>query len=465
MVRGKKTDLKFCIERKSEFSKKLSDCFEKGKTLPFEELWGNRAQLELTDQEKQKYDIIQFSFVMLNNEDKPLFIERGGESHRITTGGSILQSCSPVMSPPGTFSPSMDDIKFYFKQEVEIEHPKPLNYKIDLLGIARNVRKSINYYFYIFRVKFPVRELNLSLKKDLDVTLGFYDPNLKSQLLKGKKVDLLVLKALSPSFQISSSEVRGCILHTDVDHTLRNMLFITKKPKIREKFVANTQKEGITVCLVQLDYSLTERFPYTLKGDNKIAVKKILETIKIAKEKKVDIVCFPELSFAKEWVEGIKSQCEDMIVICGSFYDSKYNVCPIIIDGKVSYCKKCHPSIFEEENGEGMKQGDEILVFQTKCGKISVLTCIDFEYERSRVYEHDVSLIINPRHDIDREYTFQKIDKDIDLPDASNRSAFILQVNAATVKWGEDKGGGGTCIIGYEKKYRLEKYKKQRRKE
>jgi len=111
MVRGKKTNLKFCIERKSEFSKKLSDYFEKGKTLPFEELWGNRAQLERTDQEKQNYDIIQFSFVMQNNEDKPLFIERGGESHRITTGGSILQSCSPVMSQPGTFSPSMDDIK------------------------------------------------------------------------------------------------------------------------------------------------------------------------------------------------------------------------------------------------------------------------------------------------------------------------------------------------------------------
>ena len=332
MVRGKKTDLKFCIERKSEFSKKLSDCFEKGKTLPFEELWRNRAQLELTDQEKQKYDIIQFSFVMLNNEDKPLFIERKEESHRITTGASILQSCSPVMSPPGTFSPSMDDVKFYFKQEVEIEHPKLLNYKIDLLGIARNVRKSINYYFYIFRVKFPVRELNLSLKKDLDVTLGFYDPNLKSQLLKGKKVDLLVLKALSPSFHVAPSEVEGCDLHVDSDHTLRDMLFSTKELEITPRYIADTVKDWIRVCIVQLDFSLDyypppNKFAHVLKEKDKIK-EKVFDALLIAKEKNVDIICFPELSFAKEWVKDIKVLYPEIIIIGGSYYENEFNTCP-----------------------------------------------------------------------------------------------------------------------------------------
>lgn len=122
--------------------KTVSDHFERGKVLPFEELWErkNRMQLELTDKEKQNYDIIQFSFVMLNNEDKPLFIERKEKAHRISTGGSILQSCSPVTSPIGTFPRSIADIKFYFEQEVKIKHPKPPDYKIDLLGIARNVR-------------------------------------------------------------------------------------------------------------------------------------------------------------------------------------------------------------------------------------------------------------------------------------------------------------------------------------
>jgi hypothetical protein len=96
MVRGKKTELKFFIERKSEFSKKLSDYFEKGKTLPFEGLWGNRAQLERTDQEKQNYDIIQFSFVMQNNEDKPLFIERKGASHLISSLQAV-RFCSHVL--------------------------------------------------------------------------------------------------------------------------------------------------------------------------------------------------------------------------------------------------------------------------------------------------------------------------------------------------------------------------------
>jgi hypothetical protein len=462
MAREKKTDTKFCIDRKSEFSEKLSDHFERGKVLPFEELWDreNRMQLELTDKEKQNYDIIQFSFVMLNNEDKPLFIERKEKAHRITTGGSILQSCSPVTSPIGTFPRSIADIEFYFEQEVKIKHPKPPDYKIDLLGIARNVRKRINYYFYIFCVKFPVKEPNLSLRKDPDVILGFYDPNSKRQLLKGKKVDLRVLKALFPQFEVPPEEVEGCILHRDINSNIHDELFTTKKPEIKEKHIADTLKEWIKVCLVQLDYSLTERFPYTLKEDDKIDVKnKIFEAMKIANEEGADIVCFPEHSFAKEWVEEIKNQCKDMVVICGSFYDAGYNICPIIIDEKDWYYKKCHPSpVFEED---GMKQGTEILVFQTKCGKISVLTCIDFDYEHNGVYEHDVNIILNPRCDIDRDYTFQKIDRDIDLPDGSNAPAFILQVNAARVEWGEDKGGGGTCIIGYEKRQRLERYKRE----
>ena len=457
MGRKKRVDQKLCIPRVSNFSRRMSDFFDRGMTLPFEELWKYARVTRLTDANKSDYDIIQFSFVILTREKNPLFIER--REHRITRGFSILQSCSPYTHPEGwTYPTSLDDIRFYFEQEVECE---PSDYDIDLLGIARNVRKGINYYFYIFRVDFHVEKLNISIKTENDRLLGFHNLD-TSHLLKDNKVDLLVMRALFLEFHVSENEVEGCVLHVDVDHTLCNVLFKTRKPEIKEVRIVDTKKEWIKVCLVQLDYSLTERFPYTLKENDKINVKnKIFEAMKIANEERADIVCFPELSFAKEWVEEIKNQCKDMMVICGSFYDGGYNICPIIIDEKVWCYKKCHPSIFEEENGEGMKQGNEILVFQTKCGKISVLTCIDFDYERIGIYEHDVNLIINPRYDIDREYTFQKIDKDIDLPDGSNAFTFILQVNAARVEWGKDKGGGGTCITGYERRYRLERYKSE----
>jgi len=228
MHREKLTDLKFCIDRESKFSKKLSDYFEKGKALPFKELWKFARWLELTDEEKPNYDIIEFSFVIQNNEDKPLFIERLGKAHRITTGVSILQSCSPV-STLGSFPRSIDDIKSYFEQEVEIRHPKTPDYKINLLGIAKNVRKGINYYFYIFRVKFSVKEPTLSLRTEPDVILGFYDPNSKRQSLKDKKVDLRVLKVLFQKFEEAPEDVKGCILHKEVNNNFHDMLFTTQK--------------------------------------------------------------------------------------------------------------------------------------------------------------------------------------------------------------------------------------------
>lgn len=228
MPREKLVDLKFCIDRETKFSEKLSDHFEKGKVLPFKELWKFGRWLELTDEEKPNYDIIEFSFVMQNNEDKPLFIERLEKTHRITTGDSILQSCSPV-STLGSFPRSIDDIKNYFEQEVEIMYPKPSDYKINLLGIAKNVRKGINYYFYIFRVKFSVKEPTLSLRSEPDVILGFYDPNSKRQSLKDKKVDLRVLKVLFPKFEEVPEDVTGCILHKEANNNFHDVLFTTQK--------------------------------------------------------------------------------------------------------------------------------------------------------------------------------------------------------------------------------------------
>lgn len=450
MIREKKTDLKFCIDRKSEFSRKLSDYFEDGKVLPFEELWENRAQIELTEKGKRNYDIIQFSFVILNNDDKPLFIERKEKSHHITTGGSILQSCSPVMILRGTFPRSMDDIRFYFEQEVKIERPKPPDYKIDLIGIGRNVRKSINYYFYIFRIKFPVKKPNLSLRKDPDVILGFYDPDSKRQLLEGKKVDLRALKVLFPQFEVPPEEVEGCILHKEVNNNFRDMLFTTKKPEIRVIRIPDIKKDFIRVCLVQLGFSLTKNFPYTLEEDDKAKVKKkIFGAVEIAKKERVDIVCFPELSFIKEWINEVKKY-RNMIVICGSFYDdNNFNVCPVIVDGDEYLVGKINPSPYLEAEislGKGMNLWKkDIKIFATENGKIKfgVLICIDYLSESHRLYHYEndeikgVNFIFNPSFNLDVD----RFQKRADL-DCEDYPVDIMQTNV--MKY------GGTCIIGVE---------------
>ena len=242
---------------------------------------------------------------------------------------------------------------------------------------------------------------------------------------------------------------------------------IEKEPEIKYVSIADTKKSRVRVCLVQLDFSLTKRFPYTLSEKDKLK-KKIFEALRIAKRENVDVICFPELSFAKGWTEEIKDNYKDMMIICGSFYEeSNRNLCQIIMGTKDYPYAKCHCSIMEEPNGEGLKRGNNLLIFQTKYGIISVLMCVDFDYEYARISEYvkskinkPLNLVINPRCDIDNEHKFQaKSNLSIDLPDGSRSPTFILHINAKRVVWGNNIGGGGTTIIGYEHIHRIEKYK------
>ena len=237
---------------------------------------------------------------------------------------------------------------------------------------------------------------------------------------------------------------------------------LEKKPAVKYINIADTKKDWVRVCLVQLDFSLTRKFPYTLTEEVKEKIRdKVFEALEIAQKEKVDIICLPELSFDKEWTTKIKDRFKEGIIICGSFYDNNNcNCCQIIIDGKDYPYKKCHASIMEEKDGEGMEPGNRLFVFQTKSGKISVLTCVDFDYELTNIISnYDLDFIINHRFDIDREHTFQeKANIIIDRPDGSRYPAFILQVNPKKTEWGKYKGGGGTIIIGWEHTHRITKY-------
>ena len=189
--------------------------------------------------------------------------------------------------------------------------------------------------------------------------------------------------------------------------------------------------------------------------------RKVFDALDIARKDSANIVCFPELSFAKEWIEEIKKRYRNVMIVCGSFYDdSNRNVCKIILDGAEYDYAKCYPSIFEEEDGTGMRCGDRIFVFQTKWGRIAVLNCIDFDKEYVTVASQDLDLVVNIRYDLDSEHGFQRrADICVDRPDGSRSSTFMLQVNAKRIEYDDSVGGEGTVIIGYEHKYRLARYK------
>ncbi|VVB94609.1 KaiC [uncultured archaeon] len=249
----------------------------------------------------------------------------------------------------------------------------------------------------------------------------------------------------------------------------RNSTSITHyhEPKIKYKHVADTSKDWVRFCLVQLDFSLdlkqpSEEFGYVLHEEGKIKGK-IFKALKIAEKNGVDIICFPELSFFKGWIEEIKNRYKEMIIIGGSYYDKGYNVCPIIINGMCidpAY-KKYHPSPFEtpEPTGRGMRSGDLIYIFQTKYGRFSVLTCIDYadlSYPICRYRDKEikgVDFIINPCYDQNIRRFQHRCNSDCE-----DFGINVIQVNRAS----EGEKYGGTCIIGKEHEIILNRLKDEK---
>ena len=433
MYRVQLTDKKFCIDRISPFSTKLSDHFERGNTLSFEELWRNREELGLKDSEKTNYDIIQFSFVMLNCEGKPLYIERQKEAHHITTGISILQSCSPG-SIHGSFPRSISDIKFYFEQEVETtKHQKPSDYEIDLLGIAKNVRKGINYYFYIFRVKFSVKNPKLLLRKDPDKVLSLDDSNSKFQSLKDKKVDLRVLKVLFPQFELPPEEVKGCSLHEEVNNSFCNVLFTTRElPIIQTVHISETEQDIVRIAVAQISFDLTESFPFAVRNRDEVKTK-VFSALEIAKRDGANIVCLPELCLCEEWISEIEEQCPNMIVIGGSFYKDNQNTCPVIMesDAVIPYQPKITPAATEY----GMIPGDQIYRYETKFGKFVILICTDFDNLAHYFREADIDTIFCPSFNSSNERFWNEAHSHVE-----RTPSYILIANTGL--------HGGTSIFG-----------------
>ncbi len=157
----------------------------------------------------------------------------------------------------------------------------------------------------------------------------------------------------------------------------------------------------------------------------------------------------PELSFDKQWIDEISSKFKNMIIVCGSYYDDGFNVCPIVINGVIIQppYKKHHPSPIEnpELSGIGMKPGNLIYIFQTYCGTFSVLTCIDYTDQSSRVIKQknssSLDYIINPCCDPNISRFEDRCNSD-----CRDYGVDVIRVNKA-----EENGEyGGSCIIAKE---------------
>lgn len=231
---------------------------------------------------------------------------------------------------------------------------------------------------------------------------------------------------------------------------------LNQAPKIIYRYINQTRKNWIRFCLVQLDYvleSMTKPSNFGFILLNRESVKdKVIKALEICASNHVDIICLPELSFLKEWLYDVSSMYNNMIIVCGSYYEDGYNVTPIIVKNLIihPFYRKCVPSIFETSSptGRGMKTGTCIYIFQTEFGRFSVLTCSDFTEFSEMVckYETDdgkrIDFIINPCCDHNPSRSQAKASSDCDA-----YSVDVIQVNKSN---SADNKYGRSCVIGRE---------------
>ncbi|MBU7011755.1 MAG: tetratricopeptide repeat protein [Theionarchaea archaeon] len=208
-------------------------------------------------------------------------------------------------------------------------------------------------------------------------------------------------------------------------------------------------KKWVRVGIVQVHFSLkscggSPVFPPTPENPHHLK-EKILECLEIAVKENLDIVLFPELSLTPEILKTIKKKkTPDTIVIGGSYYLNRKNVCPVLFNDQMKYVEKIHPSKYSEFspiNGKGMIPGNKLQLFVTPAGKFIVLICEDFRDELptvlSQVSDVDFLFVTSYNPNPDR---FHEIADWI----PSNYPMYILQSNAAEI----NEKFGKSCIFG-----------------
>ncbi|WOF16027.1 hypothetical protein F1737_04565 [Methanoplanus sp. FWC-SCC4] len=224
-------------------------------------------------------------------------------------------------------------------------------------------------------------------------------------------------------------------------------------------------KNIVRFALVQLDYSVSlnpqsEPFGYFLENE-KVIKDKVFSALSIAKENQINVICFPELSFNKEWIDEMISDYNEMIIIGGSYYENAQNLCPIIIEGELiepPYAK-CQPSTSEKSPKKDRKMipGKILYVFQTRFGNFSVLNCIDYsKYSRHVINnsKYSVDFIINPCYD----KSIKRFEENSNL-DCKDSDVTIIRVNRSYLD--ESSKYGRSSIICKEHDSVLENFQNE----
>jgi predicted amidohydrolase len=239
-----------------------------------------------------------------------------------------------------------------------------------------------------------------------------------------------------------------------------------KQPKIVHIIGSPEKRDWVRVGVVQLSYEL-QRGPSEgwKQPDSSITKNKVIAALKIAQRENVDIICFPELSVEKEWVEDVTGLFRDMIIVFGSYYENGYNVCPVIIphqdsvvcpasvlrrtigQSDVYEVRKINPAPRIEKRLEsGMKRGEEVPIFETEYGNFVVLICWDFVCLGSKITEElvkkDVDFVFVPSYSTNTKI----LQMQGEVVCQVGPNPFVL-ISSALV---EGKKSGESCIIGVE---------------
>jgi predicted amidohydrolase len=122
----------------------------------------------------------------------------------------------------------------------------------------------------------------------------------------------------------------------------------------------------------------------------------------------VDLMVFPELSVPESALPELRlaSKKSRMVIIAGSHYYKKPGVgnisrCPVIINGKIYFTEKIHPSHDETSMFPAriLNPGSVIRVFRnTSIGTFAVLICLDYlKLEiRTKLYKHELDILCVP---------------------------------------------------------------------
>lgn len=178
------------------------------------------------------------------------------------------------------------------------------------------------------------------------------------------------------------------------------------KYSIREKNLKKENRKIIRVGVVQ--FKLNDNFYKKENGliypksDNKVIVR-FKRFLNIAKNKGVNILCFPELSTTGNILKELKDFADEnnIIIIGGSYYNGeRKNICPIIIPGteNIYFTEKVNPSPLEKSKfeGQGVVRGNKIYVIKNSgFGSFAILICSDFLDDNIRLF-FKLMLIFTP---------------------------------------------------------------------